>query len=351
VAFDSPCARFNSQLADPEWLLGVLGLASEGSWLGLPVTYRPELMFLMGFIFDLFISFGGSHLLNSSQVALDGRYTIMRNERMVLIMLGSLPVSATSSAFNDLEHFTWRAAAVCACIPWAGLVLRTWYFDLCQVDIDTRFIGRHAVEISSTRAAIWSLLHLPLMGCISWVSVCMVKIVMGPTYAPERGTVARERLATMNAIGGITMDDMLDSLVQVGGITEPHQGESAPTPYKPKARWQMSAAFVLFIVIGTLQQLLHQGSGRGSRRCGKRHRLMIRALGVAVYVALQLPLMHLPAPGHKKMLGPNGSMTIAFDLGWLTLLAGVEIVGLHFVPDSPLSRHMSSINLEAAGRE
>jgi len=238
---------------------------------------------------------------------------------MVLIMLGSVCVNAIARSFDALDsEFTWRAGVMCATVPWAAFLIKTFYFDLCQVDLDTPAIGRHATEISTSRAALWSLLHLPLIGCICWVSVSLVKVLLGPTAAPHEvggPPPAAPGIAHMwgsaHARGQSAPDD--DSLHAVKLAHAPH------------GRWQLCAAFIAFIVIGTLQQSLHRGSGRGSRRCGKRRRMLIRMVGLVALAAMQAPLARLGDSDTRDVL------TVGVDLAWLSFLAATEVAGLRFI--------------------
>ena len=324
-------------------------IIERGSW-------RNEALFMIGWLADLLISLSGElprrctrrlmpNCATYRSIGLDGRYTIMRNERMVIIMLGSVCVNATSRAFNTLDsEFTWRAAAMCMSVPWAAFLIKTWYFDLCQVDLDTPAIGRHATEISTGRAAFWSLLHLPLIGCICWVSVSLVRVLVGPgnpsvldpSYASySYGDGAQDGApllgnASSGSMGGV------GGAGGAGGAGSSLLGESlGHDAYEfavvnaPHGRWQLAASFTFFIAIGTVQQGLHYGSGRGSRRCGKRRRMLIRGLGVVLLGLMQVPLAWLPANGWRD------GLTVALDLLWLTILAATEVVGLRFVSNVP----------------
>jgi hypothetical protein len=117
----------------------------------------------------------------ASTAGLDSRYTIMRNERMLIIMLGNVCVVTTQGAFASVSAFTWRDAAICAAIPWVGFLLKTWYFELCQIDtardgsVDPSH-GQHATQRNAMRATLWSVAHMPLIGCILWISIAINKM-------------------------------------------------------------------------------------------------------------------------------------------------------------------------------
>ena len=57
-------------------------------------------------------------------VALEGRYTIMRHERMVIISIGSVCLNATKEAFDTLETFDWHGLAMCVAVPWVAFLIK-----------------------------------------------------------------------------------------------------------------------------------------------------------------------------------------------------------------------------------
>jgi hypothetical protein len=88
----------------------------------------------------------------------------------------------------------------------------------------------------------------------------------------------------------------------------------------PYGHWHLAASFTLYIGVGTFQQLLHSGSGRGNRRMGKTRRMLFRLAGLACLGCAHVPLAYvLPATEIQAKL------TVLVDLGWLTALAFVEL--------------------------
>ncbi len=170
------------------------------------VKMRSETFFVIGWAADLLISLAGELPRRCTRgvvptgatyraIGLDGRYTIMRNERMVIIMLGSVCVNATARAFNTLDSdFTWRAGVMCAAVPWAAFLIKTWYFDLCQC----------VAEITSPLPG--PLLHFVLCwdprGCClpmePWIAS---RLCAGSTSTcpPSAGTRPRSRLGAPRA--------------------------------------------------------------------------------------------------------------------------------------------------------
>ena len=103
--------------------------------------------------------------------------------------------------------------------------------------------------------------------------------------------------------------------------------EPSDTPATaPNNRWHLCAGFALYIAVGSFQQSLHTGSGRGSRRCGKRRRMLIRAVGITTLCVAQVPLtmFRWADEGH----GVPPKLILVVDLSWLTLLAIVELAGM-----------------------
>ena len=180
------------------------------------------------------------------------------------------------------------------------LLPQVFYFDIFQLDPDTLDAGsasKHATEVSKPRAALWSLSHLPLLGTIYWICVELTTLLAMPHY-------------------------------------EGYTGKPAP-----HGRWQLGAAFACYLALGTLQQCLHRGSGRGSRRCGRRRRLAIRAVFVTALGAGQCLLAILAAQEAReaaRALNTSAhdvqiAVTLAVDLGLLTALAVVELAGMRLV--------------------
>ena len=145
-------------------------------------------------------------------------------------------------------------------------------------EVDTPGAGTHASDVSAVRATGWSLAHLPLLGCIFWIS------------------------------------SSLSRLLAVPHLTAPH------------GRWQLCAAFTCYLAIATAAQMMHRGSGRGSRRMGKTRRMLTRAAGMAVLVAAQIFLGVDDGELDNQLGGVVVTATV--NLGWLSMLAAVELVGM-----------------------
>ena len=62
--------------------------------------------------------------LKGTDIALEGRYAIMRNERMVIISIGNICLNATKEAFQNLPAFDWHGVAMCAATPWAAFLIK-----------------------------------------------------------------------------------------------------------------------------------------------------------------------------------------------------------------------------------
>ena len=260
--------------------------------------------------------------LKGCDLALEGRYAIMPNERMIIISIGNICLNATKEAFLTLPAFDWRGVAMCAATPWAAFLIKVFYFDLFQIDPEAfEGAGRHATEISKPRAAVWSLSHLPMLGTILWIAVSLTKLLM-----------------------------------------------PVPRVRAPHGHWHLAAAFSAYLALGTLQQCLHQGSGRGSRRCGRRRRLMIRTVFLAMLLAAQFPLVLLvfdddlpDAEHHHHHHNPSNStvqhqrnmqsgVTAAVDLALLTALAAVELAGMRLVAEDADEEAYAVNVLRAGGR-
>jgi hypothetical protein len=90
-------------------------------------------------------------------------------------------------------------------------------------------------------------LHLPLIGCILWI-----------------GSGVQDLLISYHHNGAM------------GASTSSEPDASAG------AHWGVVAAFASYLLICTVQQLLHRGIGRGARRVGKRKRLAVRGSVIAL---------------------------------------------------------------------
>lgn len=165
------------------WLLLAPLLAQVASPVDMPYLESAylELVLLLGCLIDMLISLAGelpkqlrcgvdrNEARLASDAGLDSRYTIMRNERMLIIMLGNVCVTATQGAFSQVRTFGWRDAAACMATPWAAFLLKTWYFELCQIETArdgtvAANAGLHATQRSGMAATLWSLVHMPLIG-------------------------------------------------------------------------------------------------------------------------------------------------------------------------------------------
>ena len=121
------------------WLLltpFLIGLASRSNVPLLEDGYN-DLVLLCGCLVDMAISLAGElprrfscsarhEARLATNAGLESRYTIMRNERMLIIMLGNVCVTATNGAFSSVRVFDWRDACVCAATPWVAFLLKTW---------------------------------------------------------------------------------------------------------------------------------------------------------------------------------------------------------------------------------
>ena len=156
-----------------------------------------------------------------------------------------------------MSRFDTNALLVCIGTPWIALLLKIFYFDLSQYH--GADAGSHAVTVSTGRAAVWSLLHLPLIGTVLWIGCAVQDLVS-------------------------TREDDVS-----------HQRE----------RWGVFAAMGSYLALCTIQQLLHQGLGRGRRRIGKRMRMAVRLLFVLAsgIVAASCGMRWLPSPRRGTLLG------------------------------------------------
>lgn len=208
------------------------------------------------------------------RVPLDTLFLVRRYERMVVVSVGTLVADAIRLTLNSFDSFKANGAlVVCAGIPWIAFLLKVFYFDLSQYH--GADAGTHAVKVSTMRAAVWSLLHLPLIGTIQWI--------------------------------GAAVQDLLDTT--------------------PDQRWGFFAAFGSFLLVVSAQQLLHRGIGSGSRRIGKRRRMCIR-LGF-VFASLLGPMcvgLALDASGPGRWMCYQWWLAPAY-IGAATVLAGVEAYG------------------------
>ena len=214
--------------------------------------------------------------LVDAAIPLEPAYTKMRYERMLIIVIGFICVYTTHEAYSSLETFDGRAVAMCLTTPWSAFLIKLWYFGGQSLQIGEA-CGQHASEVSPSRAIFWSLLHLPLYGSIVWWAIAQTKLLGTAAMHAHRETWAN-------------------------------------------GRWQLCAAFTLFMLVLTLQQVLHRGSGRGKRRCGKHRRVYLRAGGVALLCAAQ--------PGIAALTGYGGLsgnvLSVLLMTIWITLLAIVE---------------------------
>ena len=158
----------------------------------------------------------------------------------------------------------------------AALLLKVFYFDLSQYH--GADAGQHAVVVSERRAAAWSLLHLPLMGTVLWI-----------------GAAIRDLVGSRH--------DALD---------------------RPHTHWGLFAACSSYLLICTVQQLLHQGIGTGRRRIGRRGRIGLRSafvLGSAVCAAVS-------GACSSRCGAPSAQWpaVVAYAIG-LTALAALELYG------------------------
>ena len=222
-------------------------------------------------------------------IPLEPAYTQMRFERMIIIVIGFLPVLTKQQAFASAKSFDWHAAAMCIATPWAAFLMKVYYFDLAGAH------RTHATEISSPRALLWSLSHLPLFASILWFSIAQTKL-LGSTSV----------LAT-----------------------------SADAHH-----WQLCASFSLFLFILTIQQMLHTGTGHGNRRCGKHRRVAIRILGMVALIAatpginaIQLQSVENGSSTLERIgvatwstskYDAAGAMFVLISMVWLTLMATAE---------------------------
>ena len=158
--------------------------------------------------------------------------------------------------------------------PSSPLVTTVFYFDLSQ--FHGADAGTHAVDVSTGRAALWSLLHLPLLGTIQWIGTAIIDLV-NARYEPLQ-----------------------------------HKGA--------RVRWGLFASLSAYLALCTVQQLLHQGIGRGHRRVGKRARLAVRSMFILASALVVL------AYGARWLAPPHW-----FDYGLFfagaTALAAFELYG------------------------
>jgi low temperature requirement protein LtrA len=325
-------------------------LAARTRFLG---PWYVELLMLTILVVDMFVSLGPElapkrmRALNVG-VALDAQYTIMRYERMIIIAIGSICANATSRAFASAQAFDWSILAMCAATPWAAFLIKVFYFDCCQLDDDDSLVhsesapsassgplevlaqqiananlsnsgsgGKtrsvHATELSAARALVWSFLHLPLIGCILWVSVSLSQLVGVIAIAPASSSAAHPHPHPPAAPP--------PPLLSLSSGPPPLPMTPTPEAEGP-VPWHLCAAFAAFIGIGTLQQVLHRGSGRGTRKLGKKRRIVLRLLGIAALCVAQLPLA-LVAPSRLR-----GGVTVAVVLSGLTAIAALELAAL-----------------------